>query len=236
MNPPQYINEVLIPSHDIIKFNKLYDIARSTIKIKIDDSIGSGFFLKFKRNNKPFYCLMTNQHVIESKFVKRRKKIEIIYDNKKKSLDLILDREERIIICFKEVLNIDVALVEIIPKDKIDDSYFLTPNMDYSQLSNKGQKILIVQFPFGKYLSYSVGEIVNINCDNRYYFFYNASTKPGSSGSPIVLHNDQKVFAIHKGSTKDKSSNVGIFIGNIVEIMKAYKKKGNLKIIMKMEN
>ena len=172
---------------------------------------------------------MTNQHVIEFKFVEVRKKIKIIYDNKKKSLDLILDREERIIICFKEVLNIDVALVEIIPKDKIDDSYFLTPNMDYSQLNNTGQKILIVQFPLGKYLSYSVGEIVNINCDNRCYFCYNASTKPGSSGSPIVLNNDQKVFAIHKGSTKNKSSNVGIFIGNIVEIMKAYKKKGKFK-------
>ena len=48
MNPAQYINEVLIPSHDIIKFNKLYDIARCTIKILIDDSIVQDFFLNLK--------------------------------------------------------------------------------------------------------------------------------------------------------------------------------------------
>ena len=229
MNRPPYINEVLLSNHNIIKFNKLYHIAKCTILIVIENSMASGFFLKFERNNKPFYCLMTNQHVIQSRFVEERKKIRIIYDNEDKYLDLILDREERIIICFKEVLNIDVTLIEIIPKDKIDDSYFLTPNMNYPQLDKEGKEIQVVQFPLGQYLSYSVGEIKNINCDNIYYFFHDASTKFGSSGSPIVCYNDQKVLAIHKGSTRDKQHNVGIFIGNIVEIMKEYRKNGKFK-------
>jgi hypothetical protein len=229
MNQPQYINEVLFQNNDIIQINNQYHIAKRTVKIELDNSKASGFFLKFERNNRPFYCLMTNQHVIQSRFVEEKKKIRIIYDNEDKYLDLILDREERIIICFKEMLDADVTLVEIIPKDKIDNSYFLIPNMNYFHLDNKPQKIQLVQFPSGKVLSQSSGEIVSINCDNINYFFHNASTKFGSSGSPIVLGNDKNVFAIHKGSTLDKRFNVGIFIRNLVEIMELYKKNGIFK-------
>ena len=229
MNQQSYINEVFFANNKIINFNKQYHIAKCTIKIKIDEYIASGFFLKFERNNRPFYCLMTNQHVIESKFVQEKKKIKIIYDNENKYLDLTLDREERIIICFKELLKVDVTLVEIIPKDKIDSSYFLIPNMNYSHSDNIRPNIQVVQFPLGGYLSHSSGQIIGIDCDNINYFFHNASTKSGSSGSPIVLENDEKVFAIHKGSTNDRQFNVGIFIGILVEIMKLYKKNGKFK-------
>ena len=229
MNLQPFIDEVLFPNKNIIKINKLYHIAKCTITLEIDNYRASGFFLKFERNNRPFYCLMTNQHVIKSKYVEKKQKIRIIYDNRNKYLDLTLDREERIIICFEEVLSVDATLVEIIPKDKIDDSYFLIPNMHYSYLNNIPQEIQVVQFPHGGYLSHSKGEIVGIYCDNINYFFHTASTQFGSSGSPIALDNDGEVFAIHKGSTQNKEFNVGIFIGNLVEIMKLYKKNGKFK-------
>lgn len=224
-----YINEVFIKNHDINRISKVYNIARCTIKIYLNESKASGIFLKFKRNEKPFYCFLTNQHVIESESVEKKKKINIKYDNDIHNLELILDREERIIICFKEVLDIDVTLVEIIPKDKINDFYFLTPNMDNSFLDKIGQNIQLVQFPLGNYLSYSNGKITQRNCDNRYYFFHNASTKKGSSGSPIVLLNDIKVFAIHKGSISNYKYNIGIFIRGIIEIMEKYKKTGKFR-------
>jgi len=50
--------------------------------------------------------------------------IIIKYDNESKELKIKLDKQERIILCLKKILKIDVTLIEIIPKDKIDDSYF----------------------------------------------------------------------------------------------------------------
>jgi len=73
-----YINQALFTQNQIIDIKKVYNIAKCTVKIEINInnkiSIGSGFFLKFKRNNKMFYCLMTNQHVITSDLLKKRKK------------------------------------------------------------------------------------------------------------------------------------------------------------------
>ena len=85
------------------------------------------------------------------------------------------------------------------------------------------------EFPFGGSLSFSRGNILGIDCNNKYYFYHSVSTQSGSSGSPIVLENDNKVFAIHKGTIPNQNYNVGIFIGIIVEIMKEYKKNGKFK-------
>ena len=226
-----YINQALFTKNKIIDIKKVYNIATCTAKIEINNnnniSRGSGFFLKFERNNKIFYCLMTNQHVITSGFIKEKKEILIKYENEKHSLSLKLDEEERIIICFEEMLNLDVTIIEIIPKDKIEDKYFLTPNINPQ--FNSVIKIQVVQFPLGNTLSFSTGKIYEIDCQNIYYFYHDASTKFGSSGSPIVLENDDKVFAIHKGTTHNQRYNVGIFIGIIVEIMKDYKKNGKFK-------
>ena len=60
-------------------------------------------------------------------------------------------------------------------------------------------------------------------------FFHEASTEKGSSGSPIVLKNDDRVLGIHKGAIEGKEKNIGIFIGDIVESLKEYKKGGKGK-------
>ena len=226
-----YINQALFSKNKIIDLEKAYNIAKCTVKIEINignnNSKGSGFFLKFERNNKKFYCLMTNQHVITSNFIKDKKEVLIKYENEKHSLSLKLDEEERIIICFKKVLDLDVIMIEIILKDKIDDSFFLTPNIN-PQFDSEIM-IQTVQYPFGNNLSFSKGNIYGIDCYNKYYFYHDASTQFGSSGSPIVLENDDKVFAIHKGFDNKRRYNVGIFIGTIVEIMQEYKRNGIFK-------
>ena len=224
------INQALFPNRPIVNINNVFNIAKCTIKILLPDgNIGSGFFLKFERNNKLFYCLMTNQHVIESKLVEMKNEITIYYGNESKILRIKLDEQERIIICFKEILNVDITLVEIIPKDNIDDSYFLIPKTNYFFLNTNGQKIQVVQYPLGRNLSYSDGCIKGIYCEHVFYFYHNASTQSGSSGSPIVFNGEDKVFAIHKGTNRNKAYNVGIFIGGIIEIMKVYKKNGKYK-------
>ena len=70
-------------------------------------------------------------------------------------------------------------------------------NIDYIN-----QKIYIPQYPEGNKLSFSEGKIIKINIEND-ELVYDASTKSGSSGSPILLKDTKKIIGIHKkGNTK----------------------------------
>ena len=131
------MNNAISNNTNILEINNVCETWKSTIKIELKDgSKASGFFIKYSRNNKPFYCLMTNQHVIDDELTKKDEEILIKYENEKRQLKIELNKEERIIICFKKILNIDLTVVEIIPKDSIDESYFLLPNFNYEKKSN----------------------------------------------------------------------------------------------------
>ena len=70
---------------------------------------------------------------------------------------------------------------------------------DINELKNRN--IYIPQFPGGE-LSSSEGKILEID---KYELVYDASTKFGSSGSPIFLENSTKVIGIHKGGNQKKN-------------------------------
>ena len=220
--------------NNIKPMNNIFKICRSTVKIILPDNVGSssGFFLKFPRNKKIFYCLMTNQHAITSRIINRNKQIRIIYENETKYLDIILNKRERIIETFFELYNLDITIVEIIPKDKVNESYFLDKyNFEGGNINIKnyiGRKIQVIQYPKGKILSFSEGIILGNHSNNAYIFTHTSQTKHGSSGSPIVLKGDDKVLAIHKGKLTETRDNVGIFVEIIVDIMKDYKRNGNV--------
>ena len=220
-------NEVLNSENKLPK--KIpYNLFKSTVKIEIDDDQkkASGFFIKFKRNDKDFYCLMTNEHVLTQDMVENQKEIEIKYDNESKSFPIVLNQKERIIICFN-YLNIDLTSVEIIKKDNINNEYFLKPNYDYGDGYEQFKKknIEISQYPDGKYLSLSHGKIIAF-LKGKFQFIHDASTMSGSSGSPIVLEGEERVLGIHRGGDKDKNLNCGYFIGPAIEIIKQYKRNG----------
>ena len=107
-----------------------------------------------------------------------------------------MDEKERFIKCNKEM---DFTIVEIKPEDKIKDKYFLLPTLNDIDYINKD--IYIVQYPEGKNLSYSQGKIKTID---NYELSYDASTKSGSSGSPILLKNTTEVIGIHKQGSNYK--------------------------------
>jgi hypothetical protein len=206
--------------------DNIYKVSKGTLKIELENGkTGSGFFLKCKRNNKPFYCIMTNNHVITCDLIKDKKKVIIKYESELKELSFYLNKKERIIICFEESTDLDVTVLEIIPKDKIDESYFLEPNTkQYEQIKNKN--LQIVQYPGGNELSYSNGKISGIYEKNKNMFLHDSGTFHGSSGSPIVLKGEEKVFAIHKGKLKKDNKNVAIFIKKIIDKIENYKKNG----------
>ena len=94
----------------------------------------------------------------------------------------------------------DFTIIEMKVDDKIKDKYFLLPNIN--NLDYKNKEIYIVQFPEGKNLSHSDGKIKDII---DFELIYDASTKSGSSGSPILLKNTTELIGKHKqGSNKKK--------------------------------
>ena len=225
------IKDELKLNNPIDDISNIMKVAKGTVKIELDNDKGvaSGFFLKLERNNKEFYCLMTNAHVITKEMITNQEKIKIKYDNETKEINLELNEKERIIFCFMD-FAIDITMIEIIPKDGIKDkTYFLNPNTDNNYGEFIGKNIQIIQFPDGKKLSKSEQKITERFTKIDYMFYHNASTIEGSSGSPIILKDDDKVLGIHKGGIRGKKKNVGIFIGIILDTIKEYKRNGEGK-------
>ena len=225
------IKDELKLNNPIDDISNIMKVAKGTVKIELDNDKGvaSGFFLKLERNNKEFYCLMTNAHVITKKMITNQEKIKIKYDNETKEINLELNEKERIIFCFMD-FGIDITIIEIIPKDGIKDkTYFLNPNTENNYEEFIGKNIQIIQFPDGKKLSKSEQKITERFTKIDYMFYHNASTIEGSSGSPIILKDDDKVLGIHKGGIRGKKKNVGIFIGIILDVIKEYKRNGEGK-------
>ena len=42
-------------------------------------SYGTGFLMELEKENSPFYCLITNEHVISEDLIKNNAEIEILY-------------------------------------------------------------------------------------------------------------------------------------------------------------
>lgn len=235
-----YQNEIFMKNSKIDKIDNVYQISKGTVKIDLEEGFGSGFFLKFNLNNKPFYCLMTNEHVISSQMVLNQTKIIIKYDNEKKNITIKLNPKNRLIQCFKQSLNLDATIVEIIPTDNITKEFkrdnFLSPKLGYDIpfIQAIKKEIQIIQYPEGGELSVSEGNIMDIYSQNQNMFLHGASTKKGSSGSPIVFKGETEVLGIHKGGVKGglMEANIGIFIKKIIDKMneKNVKPKGNMNI------
>ena len=228
-------NEVYIQKNEFIPMNKIYNICKSTIQIKNEKKTGtsfsSGFFIKFQKNNKPFYCIMTNDHCISKALIKKEKEVIILYENKKKELKIKLNPKERLMKSFKDYkdFSLDITIIQIIEKDQIDEDYFLLPDLDYINKYDflVCKEIVISQFPLGGDLQIAKGKIKGINCENnKYEFSYSASTEEGSSGGPICLKNKESVIGIHKGGDERKKENYGDFIGPIINIINELKRNG----------
>ena len=122
------VNEVKNNNFKIKNISNKYNAIKSTCRIECSGNVGSGFFIKLKKDNKPFYCLMTCEHVINKKMIASKETINVQYDCKNKSIDIKL--ESRFIKCYK-YLGIDAIVIEILEKDGIKEEFFLMPNYDY---------------------------------------------------------------------------------------------------------
>ena len=219
-------NEVIISPGGFHSLDEsIIRASKSVCKIIIPPKeMSSGFLIQLFKDEKEFYCLMTNEHVITKEMIDQKIKIDIYYDSQSKFRKIKLNPNERLIKDFKDI-QMDVIIIEIISKDDIPKDYFLLPLIDYMDNYDKliNKEISIIQYPRGE-MKYSYGEIKYLTYDPKYQFSHNANTDEGSTGSPIFLKRTTKVVGIHKSGIKLKNikENFGDFIWPIFTYFKNY--------------
>ena len=229
------INEAYIRPSKIYPLVPILNVVKSICKIITYSpaKIGSGFLINLPSKEKPFYCLMTNEHIIEEEMIENGETISFSYDIEKENRKIKL--KNRVIKHFnnkeKDLCDrLDATVVQILPEDRIGKEYFLFPNYNYMyNFKNlQSKEITIVQYPFQKYdsLCYSNGKITKIK---KYEFTHVASTKLGSSGSPIFLKGTEEVIGIHKSSDERGLNNFGDCIGPIYQHFQSLQTTKKLK-------
>ena len=209
---------MLVPKGDTSKKKLKSEISKSICKILATKILGTGFLIKFPKEGKVFYCLMSCGHVITNKLIKQKEKISFLYDDENKIKNLILDQNQRYIKNFKEI-KIDATIVEILSSDKIDENYFLSPNIDYMDNLNRlnNEKIKIPQFPKGGSLTFSKGEITKVDKNE---FIHNAKCEKGSSGSPLLLKGSNEVIGLHKAENPKIKEYYADSIGRVFDFIR----------------
>ena len=204
---------------------KICRIIVETQKVK---NTGTGFILAFSIDLEMFYCLMTNDHVINNESINNNNIIYIHYEEFK-AANIKLERNKRYIRSFIDE-GLDITVVQILDEDNISKKNYLEPELDI-QINNKliNNELYIPQYIEEKKLKNSEGKIKDII---KYQLSYSANTKSGSSGSPIFLKNSNKVIGIHKAGV-GTIENIGDFIYPVINIIKEdiRKRRNNGKYI-----
>ena len=189
----------------------LYQMINCICKIKVDQSTGTGFFGKInygKNQTKQF--LMTNFHVLNKNYYDKTIKIDLLINDEKiiKLIDLSKKRETY----FNE--NYDVILIEILDNDGIENFLELDENLfrEKEDVLYKQKSIYVLQYPNGKNAAVSYGILKSFDEVNHSNILHNCSTEKGSSGSPILNLETNKVIGIHKGGSAIFNFNMGTFL------------------------
>ena len=229
-NPEKYIDTSL-DTINLPQMKKIIEqMNKSVFKITTVEKgfIGTGFLCKlkipFSNNDNYLSFFATNYHVLGEDDLKDGRKFGININGKMKDIQI---NNSRNIYKSKEL---DVVFIEIIEEDKInikDDCLeiddFIMDN-DIKSLENDFTKksIYIIHNPKGKETVVSFGLSNYLEKNNLHH---KCNTDNGSSGSPILSLDHQKIIAIHRGNNVNKiKENFGVFIKNpINEFLKQIK-------------
>ena len=210
---------------------------KNICKIKLETKQATGFFCKipFPDLNNMMPVLIINNHVINENEYKITIKI------REEDESRIIYLNDRLKYTNKEY---DITILEI-KENEINNYLELDDNIinDILNNNNKNEEYLdeslyIIQYPNNK-LSVSYGILNNIYENEKYNFHHRCNTNTGSSGSPILNINNNKIIGIHKKS-KDEGDNTGLFLNYPIKefiklyfnnkILEEFNKKYNLNI------
>ena len=228
-----YIKEKEIKDHPqsfpIEAFETFLDQSKKSVcKIKCKEGgNGTGFFCKIPLKDKWNYLrvLMTCNHVLDKQLINKGETINFSLDNDKVNISIIIDDSRK---CYTNE-TYDITIIEIKQNDDLDIE-FLEVDKKGNIEDYKQKSIYLIQYPHGKRVEYSNGVIKNINEDN-YTIEHYCSSKPGSSGGPIINLITFKVIGIHKGSAK-KLWNVGTLIWPFIETFWEEINNNNNKVVV----
>jgi V8-like Glu-specific endopeptidase len=179
---------------------------------KIYKCNGTGFFCNIIFQNFEFKVLITNYHVIDKKYIEDNKMIKISLNDEKEKKDIELNQRK---IYFND--KYDITIIEIKNSDNINVNYLELDEKifeDNSELYYENKSIYILHYPNQDKSSVSYGITKKIENGEINHL---CSTQPGSSGSPILDLNNNKVIGIHKGSLKEKNINLGTLLRKPLE-------------------
>ena len=160
---------------------------------------------------------MTCYHVLDINALKNKKCIKFTFEVQSKELILNWDKYIRFI--FTDP-TLDITFIELFEEDFNFETCFLK----YSLLEQyKNKRILILQHPAGGNISYGEGQILSLNKNK---IIHNVSTLPGSSGSGLILKNDDnRVIGVHNSGNEKKEENYATPItAELIDKIKDFKK------------
>ena len=176
---------------------KILDQMRKCIcKIKMKEEFGTGFFCKFPNKKETLKVFMTNYHVLNEKSLEENKKLNLLLNDEKEILKIDLEIKRKTY--FNK--DYDITIIELKDEDRIEDYLELDDNLfqDDAEIIYVDKSIYILQYPNGQNACVSYGLLFNID---EYNISHRCSTEKGSSGSPILNLQNNKVIGIHsKGS------------------------------------
>ena len=204
---------------------------------RINDK-GTGFFVKIPYKSILLPVLITTNHVINTDDIQDKRNISICLNNDKKIKTIKLD--ENRIMYTNEKLDITIIEIKEYEDDLKNDYLELEDNiinylkLDKIKLNKKespnylDESIYILNYLKSNDIYVSYGKLINTNNNDIYH---NCNIKGESSGSPILLLNNQKLIGIHcSGSKHNKFNKRTSLIYSIIEFSKI---KNNLLMIDK---
>jgi len=176
---------------------------------KNDGEKGTGFFCKIVYKDYNIPVLMTNNHIIDEKYIKENNNIKLTLNDDNINKTIILDNNRKTY-TNKEY---DITIIEIkCEKDKIKNFMDLDEKIfheDSEILFNKNHSIYIPQYLNGDEAVVSYGIINQIKgFDINHY----CCTESGSSGSPIINLLNNKIIGIHKEGSYHFKINIGTYL------------------------
>ena len=224
-----YIIDSIIPI-SLEGINTIYNQMKFSVCriLKVGD-YGTGFFCKLPYKSKLLPFLITNNHVIDNKYIENQKKIKISLKNGKELINIKID-ETRIIISNSDL---DFTLIEIKPnKDNINNINFLEldENINISeQFLNETyfkKSTYIIHYPKDDNVVISYGLLSGINEKEISHL---CTTYNGSSGGPIMTLKDFKVIGIHYGHKRQMNYNKGTFMKSILSELNKHSMNSNIQ-------
>ena len=214
----KYVNSSPEPVN-VEKSEKIIEQMKKCIcRIHYNGNDGTGFFIKIPYKSNLLPVLITNNHIIDLKS-NDKKKLITIFINEEAKERFIKINDKRLCYTSKEL---DVTIIEIKKIEdnikyflELDDSIINSLNLNEEDISEQLQNIYanksvyVLNYPEGKNVVVSYGEPPKIN---KYQIMHKCITKNGSSGSPILLLQTNKVIGVHYGSSSKFGFNRGTVI------------------------